>query len=426
MSVLRRFALPAAAVLLALALGWAAWYSRPVVTPLALQPSLTGQTEYCLTCHQGIEEISAAHPTDVFGCVTCHGGEPVALDADLAHSTLRGGANPSDLAVVKQNCGGTQCHAGAADDERDHIARVTTSVQATYAGAIANIYYAFGGQPDLNPRYAVSAVAGLDPAGQPLALAALPPAGSTMLATFQTNCLACHLSAPAKDENDYRRLTGCAACHSLTNTQGTYTGGDPTIARDETGHAQSHRLTTAIPYTQCNACHNRGNYDLRTMTFSARADQPTTRREDYYQPIAQFTRCEYELDCVDCHTAGEVMGDGALHPDQASVQYVECRNCHGTLAAPPLTQTLTDPNAVALRRAALNPLVPLVLGDTIVITDQGEPLWSVQRLPDGTFRQVGKVAGAVYPVPLVQGSACLQNPDEQASQYCHECHAVER
>ena len=421
-----RYALPAAAVLLAAALGWALWRATPPVTPVALTPSLTGQTEYCLTCHQGIEEISAAHPTSVFGCVRCHGGEPLALEADLAHSTLRGGANPADLAVAEQNCGGEQCHSGPAALERDHLARVTTSIQATYAGAIANIYYAFGGQPDLSPRYAVNAVAGLDPSGAPLALAALPAATTPIFEKFQANCLGCHLEATAQDAPGYRRLTGCAACHSLTNAAGTYTGSDPTIARDESGHAAQHRLTTAIPYTQCNACHNRGNYDLRTLTFTPRGDAPVDRLHDYYQPIAQCTLCEVELDCVDCHTAGEAMGDGVLHPNQASVQYVECRTCHGTLDAPPLTQTLTDPNDVALRRAALNPLVPLALGDTVVVTTQGEALWSVQQLPDGTFVQYSKVTGAAYAVPLVQGTACQQKPDEQASPDCHACHAVQR
>ena len=124
----------------------AAWlYQSRRPQPVVLIPTLTGQPEYCLTCHNGIEEISAAHPTDAFGCVRCHGGERLALDEELAHSTLRGGGNPSDLSVVAENCGGTECHAGSVESERDHIARVMTSVQATYAGAIANVYFAFGG-----------------------------------------------------------------------------------------------------------------------------------------------------------------------------------------------------------------------------------------------------------------------------------------
>jgi hypothetical protein len=228
-----RLALPAAAVVLAAVLGWAFWRSRASPTPVALTPSLTGQTEYCLTCHQGIEQNIAAHPTAAFGCVVCHGGERLALDKTLAHSTLRGGANPSDLSVVQQNCGGDQCHSGTAVAQNDHIARMMTSVQVTYAGAIANVYYAFGAQPDLTTQFGILAVAGKDPAGQPHALAALPPANQPVLQQFGANCLTCHPTAPAKDAAGYQPLTGCAACHSLSNIAGTYTGTDPSIARNQ-------------------------------------------------------------------------------------------------------------------------------------------------------------------------------------------------
>ena len=96
-------------------------------------------------------------------------------------------------------------------------------------------------------------------------------------------------------------------------------------------------LTTAIPYSQCNTCHNRGNYDLRTMTFVPRSDHPVNRLHDYYQPIAQFVRCEYTLDCIDCHTRVEAMGDGDLHSNKKEIQYVQCKTCHGTLAQLPQT-----------------------------------------------------------------------------------------
>jgi hypothetical protein len=406
------------------AAGWLYQSRRP--QPVVLIPTLTDQPEYCLTCHNGIEEISAAHPTDAFGCVRCHGGERLALDEDLAHSTLRGGGNPSDLSVAAENCGGTECHAGSVESERDHIARVMTSVQATYAGAIANVYFAFGGQPDLTARYSIFDISGVDANGHSRTLEALSESENPFLQKFQQNCLTCHLSAKAIDATGYHRLTGCAACHSPSNELGTYTGGDPTVAKGETGHATEHRLTTAIPYTQCNACHNRGNYDLRTMTFNPRTDHPTARLQDYYQPIAQFTKCEWELDCVDCHTANEVMGDGRLHDNKKSIQYVQCQTCHGTLAEPPLTKTITDPNDIALRRAFLNPTAPLSVSDTIVVTEKGEPMWNMRQLADGRFQLVGKVTGTVYDVPLVKGSACTQKPEEQESRFCHECHAEER
>ena len=125
---------------------------------MALIPTLTGKAEYCLTCHNDLPEISVSHPIRTFGCVICHGGERLALSADLAHSSMRGGANPSDLSVVQESCGGSQCHSGSAADDRNHIQRVMTSVQSTYAGAIANIRYTFGAQPDLTARFGMHAV----------------------------------------------------------------------------------------------------------------------------------------------------------------------------------------------------------------------------------------------------------------------------
>jgi len=155
-------------------------------------------------------------------------------------------------------------------------------------------------------------------------------------------------------------------------------------------------------------------------------DSAATRLSDYYQPIAQFTKCEYELDCVDCHTNGEVMGDGDLHNNKKEIQYIRCKTCHGTQSEPPLTRAISEPNDLALRLAFLNPVVDLKVGDTIVVTEKGEAMWNMRRRPDGTFELVAKVTQQNYTVPLVAGSACLQKPDEQESRFCHECHAVER
>ena len=164
-----------------------------------LVPTLSGQPELCLTCHQGIEEISAAHPTEAFGCVLCHGGDRLALDADLAHAAMRGGCNPSDLTVVEESCGGSTCHSGAAEDGRDHIHRVLTSVQGTYAGAIAQINFAFGSQPDATARYGVYVVRDDNITTQTGVSALLPfqpgPDALPPLHQFADNCQLCHVTA---------------------------------------------------------------------------------------------------------------------------------------------------------------------------------------------------------------------------------------
>lgn len=392
--------------------------------PVELIPTLTAQPEYCLSCHAALPEISTSHPIKTFGCVRCHGGERLALDANLAHSTMRGGVNPSDLTFVEASCGGSQCHSGTAADGQDHIQRVTTSVQATYAGAITNLLYAFGVEPDLKARFGVSAVvdaAVTTSTGVPELQAFGPTeqANSALLA-FGKNCLNCHLNATALPGESYARLTGCAACHAPNAAPTTVT----TQPRNEA--TMIHTLTTAIPYTQCDTCHNRGNYDVRSMNFVPRADAGSTRLENYYQPIAQFTRCEYTVDCIDCHTRMEAMGDGDIHSNKKEIQYIQCKTCHGTPQQLPQVKTLTDPNDIAFRLAQLNPVVDLKRGDQVLVTDKGETLWNTRVLPDGTYELIGKSSAQVFKFRPVMGSGCTQDPAQQGSQYCHECHSVQR
>ena len=331
----RLIVIGSAVLLLVIALAW--WMNSRQPEPVVLIPALTGQPEYCLTCHADLPEISRSHPIKTFGCVLCHGGERLALDADLAHSTMRGGGNPSDLSVVDASCGGSNCHSGNQAEYRDHIQRVMTSIQTTYAGAITNIRFTFGAQPDQIPRFGISAVTDEQTRTAITSLAAFDPSaeGNPNIQKFADNCLTCHINAAPREGEKYMRQTGCAACHSPLPVGGNWDSGIV------------HVLTTAIPYTQCNTCHNRGNYDLRTMEFVERTDQPVQRVQDYYQPIAQFTQCEYTLDCVDCHTRTEVMGDGDLHGSKKDIQYIQCRTCHGTPTELPLTKTLTNPDDIA-------------------------------------------------------------------------------
>jgi hypothetical protein len=419
---MRRYILFTASLFLLLGLFLAAWQESRHPKPVALTPALTGQAEYCLTCHSNLPQISNSHPVQTFGCVLCHGGERLALEADLAHSTMRGGSNPSDFPVVNDSCGGATCHSGSAETYSDHIQRATTSIQATYAGAIANIRYTFGAQPDLSAHLGIYAVQAPESTSGITALAAFNPAQETnpSVQAFGLNCLTCHLSAqPVQTGGRYDHFTGCSACHTPTQSAGL-------TSVDTSTATQVHQLTTAISYTQCDTCHNRGNYDLRTMTFQPRLDLPVDRLHDYYQPIGQFTKCEYTLDCVDCHTRTEAMGDGSLYSSKKDIQYIRCLTCHGTLTELPATKTLADPNDIAFRLALLNPVVELKVGDTILVTAKGEPLWNTRVLPDGAYQLVGEATGQVFTFKPVMGSACTQNGIDQTSAYCHACHSVQR
>ncbi|MFN8594805.1 MAG: hypothetical protein U0559_01275 [Anaerolineae bacterium] len=426
-----------ASIVLTLLLGLIAFRQFTLPAPKSLTPTLTNQPELCLTCHDGVEEISPSHPVEAFGCVICHGGSALALDKNLAHAGLRGGKNPADFSVVEASCGGVECHSGTSADQRDHIQRSMTSIQATYAGAIAQVRRSFGAQSDGVARFGITAI-NADQVTSSKAVPSLAMFDPKLtndpqpVIDFFDKCLTCHLSAaPVMQPYQYRG-TGCAACHVTYASDGLYRGSDPTLDKTKVGYPMQHRLTTKMPYTTCNTCHNRGNYSLRQMAFLPRSDLPTTgaplpedRLRDYYQPIGQFTKCEWELDCIDCHTSTEAMGDGDLYSSKFDIQYTRCKTCHGTLDELPRTIKITDPNDVEIRRAQLNGSYALKVGDVVLLTERNEKFGSI-KFVDGKYIQTLKVVGTQYEVPLVKGTACLQKPDQQESRYCHECHTYQR
>lgn len=402
-----------------------------------LTPTLTGKPELCLTCHDGIEEIDEAHPTETFGCVRCHGGDGLSLDKEAAHKGMYGDGNPADLGEVSSGCGGSECHSGAEADQRDHIQRVSRSVQATYAGAINNVLHDFNVVDQSGPYYGIVSAADdqVIYSDAVSALLAFDPAAfnNSQISKFGQECLTCHLTAEPSQQPFYFRGTGCAACHVTYALDGMYHGGDPTIPRDQTGYPELHRMTIQIPYSTCNSCHNRGNYSLAQMRFHPRTDldvatlssDPTTERlATYYQPIGQYTKCEWELDCIDCHTSREAMGDGDIHLSQATAQTVQCKTCHGTLTEPPVVVSITDPNDLVIRISNLNSNFDVQEGDQVIQAPDGSLMGWV-KMEDGELVEVGQVTGTWYEVPQVIGSACQQKPDQQESSACHECHRYE-
>ena len=119
------------------------------------------------------------------------------------------------------------------------------------------------------------------------------------------------------------------------------------------------------------------------------------------------------------------MGDGNLYSSKLDIQHTQCRTCHGTLAELPQTITLNDPNDVEIRWALLNGHYSLQVGDTVLAISSKEKLGAIKWV-DGKYVETLKVSGQTMTIPLVMGSACKQKPDQQASSYCHECHAVQR
>jgi len=165
------------------------------------------------------------------------------------------------------------------------------------------------------------------------------------------------------------------------------------------------------------------------MQFDKRTDLDETaglsgealRLQDYYVPMTLFTRCEYKLDCIDCHTDHEVMGDGYLYVDKLAQQRIRCHTCHGTLKAPPVIRKLTADEPPKIQRIMRT--YSRNAGEDALFTSEGEILPHI-RLEQGKLYLTGKVTGERFFVPQVFGSRCRQDPGNQESNSCHACHDI--
>lgn len=410
-----------------------------------------GKVERCKTCHIGIEEISDSHPSNTFGCAVCHGGNPLSLDESTAHAQMYGASHPGSLNVASLSCGGTaangvSCHSGNQEQAKNEVDLVKTSIMSTKAGELSVVRMMFGLDKTKD-------VPGLTK-GQVTFLYPNPLQGRPNESVFKQGCLSqCHQSggniplptnhpqqgAVQSNEksvsNGGMQGNGCEVCHSLTNPTHTYIGDDTTIRAKNVNHGMIHRITTQIPYTQCNQCHNQGIHDAIKMEFSVRPDMAkvvrdwtagdltwTDRLSDYYLPGELFARCEVSLDCIDCHTRQDVMGDDKLHTSQYDAVHIQCLDCHGTKEKLPLTKKIENPNDLSFEEQITNPQFPaLQIGDEILLTAKGEELPFLRHKGDG-WVQSSRVTGKTFKIPLVVGSECKQVPDEQGADACHKCH----
>lgn len=417
---------------------------KPAVQEIRLS---NGRVERCITCHLGIEEISDSHSSDSIGCTACHGGNPLSLDEKTAHEGMYGKGHPAQLEVARLSCGGNsfvgQCHSGNKQEADNQVDLLTTSLMASKGGELSMTRYMYG--LDIPPKVLLKP-------GETAANLPAPFNGRVEEVKFQENCLlSCHLDGgklPGHEEpqtgkellgQEAIQANGCETCHVPTNSQHTYEGNDITIPREKSGYGISHSLTVQIPYTQCNQCHNQGEYKLDTMEFIPRHDldqvkaSPSpdkenldTRWQNVYSPGLVFTKCEVNLDCVDCHTRKEVMGDGELYVSEWKALKIQCRDCHGSTVTQPIEWKITDKSDMAWVESRINPVFPsLKLGDVVLKTTKGEELPYV-RQEDGKWFSYRKTNAEKFEIPQVLGSGCLQDPDKQSSDDCHKCHDVSK
>jgi len=356
----------------------------------------TAATSGCLKCHDGIEPIRAAdsemlqeitalgrRKNDTAGCVVCHGGDPTALDKEVAHGGKAFYPDPGSPWINKKTCG--KCHP-------EQVGSQWHSLMMTEAGKIQGAAWAFGsltgyqhkwGNYDVkNPgnshsrlgtdryRRYMERLAGLEPQvfvdhheKLPNALTDLQKlAEHPELAVFtylRNQCLRCQHAVQGRQVRGDYRGTGCSSCHIPYSNQGHYEGKDKTIGRDEAGHCLVHsiqatrgahvsvngRIYSGIPVETCTTCHDRGK--RIGVSFQGLMETPyespytkdvkgqTELHTKHYLAMHQDIHYRKGMLCQDCHTTLDVHSDGFLAACNLAAVEIECSDCHGTPEAFP-------------------------------------------------------------------------------------------
>ena len=417
---------------------------------------IIGNEERCLTCHEGIEEISRSHPLKL-GCTSCHGGNAASEDKDEAHGTLiydpaagTGKRNPSSLKVVHLSCGKAQCHSGHQDETRNHVDRVRKSMMGTLSGVITGLRYQWGGQPGKSARYGIYNIEDKDgmipeTTGALKHLEELPYFTPHHWRQHQTaqkgaprkkisnhigdhvlreRCFQCHIDAPPP-EGEYRSQ-GCAACHFRYHPEGKYLGRDPMIPKNKPGHPAYHRMTVLPSSNLCIQCHKSFLSQMTTEKFSIPFPRRNRQGKLPFPGTGQprmDVHLERGMECIDCHTQSDIMGDGNIYSRQFQAVEIRCETCHGDSTSYPRISKIKTSQDPAVRLSRHYKGFTNKVGDAMAVSAKQQKLANV-KAQGKKFVTYSKRTGKARTVPLAKDQRWGHNiPGHRNKLACTACHS---
>ena len=116
----RLFLVGSGTLLLVLFLAW--WLITRQPKPVVLIQTLTGQPEYCLTCHSDLPEISCCAPGQNIWVRDLSWRRTPGPERRYWRTARSAAAQIlRTFQSVQQSCRGSNCHSGTAADNQDHI-----------------------------------------------------------------------------------------------------------------------------------------------------------------------------------------------------------------------------------------------------------------------------------------------------------------
>ena len=280
-------------------------------------PQINGRTESCMICHDDVKGMTLSHNPQAIGCFACHGGNPLESDKDAAHKNML--LIPGNLADASKSCGTTNCHPEISE-------RIQTGLMSTLSGMISVDRYVFNEQDNPDLLTDVHHL-GDSPADEHL----------------KNLCVRCHLGSPKTEWgtiDQKSRGGGCLACH--LNYDATTTSAlieHQNNAADTTYLNYHPSISLKVTNDHCFGCHSRSgriatNYEGWHETILTKEEMPDDKSYRLIEDSRIFRYVEDDvhhalgMDCIDCHTGFELMGDGNFYAHQEEQQVVQCSDCH--------------------------------------------------------------------------------------------------
>ena len=369
----------------------------------------------CVACHPKLEKVSESHPD----CVTCHGGNPKEKNKNSSHLGMHGAKNPAAPEHWEKSCG--SCH-------RYQLERMKSNLMYTATGMIKNTNLTWEGPQDR--LFSSRGGEVYDPRGMARNLEPVAQLDHISGELYRKFCSQCHVAQQTGEVFGASHAAGCAACHFPYNDDATYRGAEPAL-RGKAPYAASHAMEKLPDSKVCSRCHNRsgrialsyqGLYDGNNSMVPSKGGLPGPAMASGARNltrIAPDVHAAAGMECIDCHTSRDVMGDGYAYENMYHQTEIACEDCHGG-ARPPRYREITAENDEAVRESK-SYRMQMRPGMKMMVTAKGRKYSNV-FYRDGVVQVLGKRSGKLFRSKVVTGT-----PEHTVAGHgrmeCYACHS---
>lgn len=367
-------------------------------------------SDYCSVCHKGIEQISENHK---FNCVDCHGGNSSSKDKKIAHEGMKGGKNPSDMSIVNETC--KKCH-------EYQVRRVSSTIMFTNKGLIEKTKAAIGIKD--NDNYSVVAGKYFDKNGEPIILKEVSIDNSFGSELYRKFCSSCHIGDNLNILDNIHRSSGCATCHMGYNSKGTYEGNDSEM-KNKKGYSEKHTFEPLPRDEVCISCHHRSGRTALSYYGKFDGNNPyIPSLEKFAGRTLQHTETdihkELGLECIDCHTSREIMGDGYLYNNLFEQLEITCENCHGSYVKKPESKPVMRENSAPFIEGK-NYKKSINNSYRAVLTNKGNYFSNLYE-DNESYYLIKKRTGKIYKLKIITNTNA-HNISGHNRLECYSCHS---